>query len=153
MIGQWRDLIGKYLLSRVSRVYRPRMKQSLVLMTSYGSTSFHIIGVTPEASTIKDVDGETLPVIEVEDSELKALRKSFGNKEIVQTLLFQHLNSILEMGDVQGSYRDKTKNTHDCLYYWHTMTCDEWGSLKRLSWQENCFGRYLLLQPIRARDR
>jgi len=56
-----------------------QLKHFGAAMASYGSTPlFHMVGVTPEAPTLKTVGGENLPATEITAADLDALRAQFG---------------------------------------------------------------------------
>ncbi len=72
-------------------------------MASYGSTPlFHLVGITPEAPTLAAVGGESLNAIEITETELSALRSSFGGKgDKVDVVVFAAPQlSLVEMQQV-----------------------------------------------------
>jgi len=79
------------------------MKHLGAAMASWGSTAlFHLIGITPEAPTLRDVDAESLPVEEITEDDLAALRGRFGAEgEKVDVVVFAAPQlSLVEMRDV-----------------------------------------------------
>jgi len=58
-------------------------------MASFGSVAlFHIVGITPEASRLSDVAGESLPLHRVGRDEVKALQKSYAVDTKVDVVVF-----------------------------------------------------------------
>ncbi len=80
-----------------------QMKHLGAAMASHGSTPlFHMIGITPDASTLSAVGGEGLPVREITPADMAALRSDFGGAgEKVDVVVFAAPQlSIVEMRDV-----------------------------------------------------
>ncbi len=72
-------------------------------MASYGSTPlFHLVGITPEAPTVKAVGGDALSCVDVTEADLSALRSSFGGKgDKVDVVVFAAPQlSLVEMQQV-----------------------------------------------------
>ena len=58
-------------------------------MASFGSTAlFHIVGITPEASTLSDVGGEGLPVQRVGRDEVRGLHVAYAVASEVDVVVF-----------------------------------------------------------------
>ena len=69
-------------------------------MASYGSTPlFHMVAITPECQTLKDVEGDKLPAQDITQADLDALRQPFGaSGEKVDVVVFAAPQlSIVEM--------------------------------------------------------
>lgn len=69
-------------------------------MASYGSTPlFHMVAITPECQTLKDVEGDKLPAEDITQADLDALRQPFGaSGEKVDVVVFAAPQlSIVEM--------------------------------------------------------
>ena len=87
-------------------------------MASYGSTPlFHIVGITPECSSLADVDGEGLPADEITLADLDHLRAPFkasGSKVDVVVFAAPQL-SLVEMQQVAALCRDKRIHENTAL--------------------------------------
>lgn len=86
-------------------------------MASWGSTPlFHIVGITPEAPTLKDVGGENLALNEVTKADIDALRSNFGGKgDKVDVVVFAAPQlSLVEMQQV-AALCDGKKMTSDLI--------------------------------------
>ncbi len=58
-------------------------------MASFGSTAlFHLVGITPEASTLADVGGEGLPVQQVGQAQVRALHAAYAVTSEVDVVVF-----------------------------------------------------------------
>ena len=80
-----------------------QLKHFGAAMASYGSSPlFHIVGITPEASTLRDVGGEALAAEPIEADALDALRSQFGGVgDKVDVVVFAAPQlSLVEMQDV-----------------------------------------------------
>lgn len=69
-------------------------------MASYGSTPlFHMVAITPECQTLKDVEGDKFPAQDITQADLDALRQPFGaSGEKVDVVVFAAPQlSIVEM--------------------------------------------------------
>ncbi len=87
------------------------MKHMGAAMASFGSTPlFHVVGITPEAQTLADVGGESLPVEEVTKADLDQLRSSFGSKgDKVDVVVFAAPQlSLVEMQQVADLISGRT---------------------------------------------
>lgn len=72
-------------------------------MASFGSTAlFHMVGVTPEASTLKDVGGDKLSVSHViSQSDVISLKKSYAVEKNIDVVVFSAPQlSIYELREV-----------------------------------------------------
>jgi predicted aconitase len=59
-------------------------------MASFGSTAlYHLVGVTPEAATLKDVGGDLLPVAHrIGEADVRALRDAYRIEKEVDVVVF-----------------------------------------------------------------
>ncbi|MEL6207966.1 MAG: aconitase X catalytic domain-containing protein [Pseudomonadota bacterium] len=81
-------------------------------MASYGSTPlFHIVGITPEAPTLADVEGDRLAAVPITDQDLADLYQPFGAKgEAVDVVVFAAPQlSLVEMGQVASLCRGRRR--------------------------------------------
>jgi predicted aconitase len=79
------------------------MKHMGAAMASYGSTPlFHLVGITPEAPTLKAVASDKFEEEEITDTELDVLRSAFGGKgDKVDVVVFAAPQlSLIEMQQV-----------------------------------------------------
>lgn len=91
-----------------------QMKHFGAAMASFGSTPlFHIPGITPEASTLKDVGGENLKPETVSDIDLKGLHSEFGHiGDKIDVVVFAAPQlSLVEMQQVAKLCSGQTLNT------------------------------------------
>lgn len=94
------------------------LKHMGAAMASYGSTPlFHIVGITPECPTLRDVEGDALPAESISEADLHALRRPFGAKgEKVDVVVFAAPQlSIVEMQKVSELCRGRTISTGTAL--------------------------------------
>ena len=87
-------------------------------MASYGSTPlFHIVGITPECHSLKDVGGEKLAAETITSEDISALRAPFGAKgEKVDVVVFAAPQlSLVEMQQVAGLCRDRRRHQDTAL--------------------------------------
>ena len=87
------------------------LKHMGAAMASYGSTPlFHIIGITPEASTLRDVAADNLATREITAADLDALRSNFGRKgDTIDVVVFGAPQlSLVEMQMVADLIAGKT---------------------------------------------
>jgi predicted aconitase len=76
-------------------------------MASFGSIAlFHLVGITPEASRLSDVGGDTLPVLAVGRAQVEALQQSYAVDSKVDVVVFSgpqlslyELRSLAELCD------------------------------------------------------
>ena len=81
------------------------LKHMGAAMASFGSIPlFHLPGITPEASSLAAVGAEHLPVEEISDEDLQALRANYGSKgDKVDVVVFAAPQlSLVEMQRVAG---------------------------------------------------
>jgi len=66
------------------------MKHFGAAMASFGSVAmFHLVGVTPEAARLQDVDGDLLPVAHrIGEAEIRALTASYAKDEEIDVVVF-----------------------------------------------------------------
>ncbi len=90
-------------------------------MASYGSTPlFHIVGITPEAATLADVEGAALGPTVITKADTDALYQPFGARgEAVDVVVFAAPQlSLVEMGQVaalcEGRRRAETTDLIVC---------------------------------------
>ena len=82
-----------------------QMKHLGAAMASYGSTPlFHLVGITPEATTLADVGGDRLTAEPITKDDLAALRSNFGRQgDKVDVVVFAAPQlSLVEMQSVAG---------------------------------------------------
>lgn len=87
------------------------LKHMGAAMASYGSTPlFHVVGVTPECQTLRDVDGDRLTAEDVTAADFDALREPFGAAgEKVDVVVFAAPQlSLVEMQEVAELCRGRT---------------------------------------------
>ena len=80
-------------------------------MASYGSTPlFHMVGVTPECNSLKDVGGASLSIEEIKKEDLDQFRGSFGaSGEKVDVVVFAAPQlSLVEMKQVAELCRGRS---------------------------------------------
>ncbi len=80
-----------------------QIKHMGAAMASFGSTPlFHIVGITPEATTLADVEGTGLQATEITEADTQALYQPFGaTGETVDVVVFAAPQlSLVEMGQV-----------------------------------------------------
>ncbi len=87
-------------------------------MASYGSIPlFHIVGITPECSTLGDVNGNNLSVEKITAEDVAELRGSFGaTGEKVDVVVFAAPQlSLVEMQSVATLCRGRTRHTDTAM--------------------------------------
>ncbi len=79
-----------------------QLKHFGAAMASFGSVAlFHLVGVTPEATTTADVGGEKLPVQRVGQAEIEALRQAYAAQTGVDVVVFSAPQlSLYELRDL-----------------------------------------------------
>lgn len=90
-----------------------QMKHLGAAMASYGSTPlFHLVGITPEAVRLSDVDGERLKPEPIEAEDFEALRSRFGKTgDKVDVVVFAAPQlSLVEMQAVTNMVAGKRMN-------------------------------------------
>lgn len=116
------------------------MKHMGAAMASFGSTPlFHIVGITPEASTLADVcNGTPPPAQEITKSDLDALRNDFGGKgDKVDVVVFAAPQlSHVEMQQVadllDGKRIHKDTSLIVCTAPTIAADCDRLGIIPRI---------------------
>ncbi len=116
------------------------MKHMGAAMASFGSTPlFHIIGITPEAATLKDVcPGAPPPAQDITKSDLDALRSDFGGKgDKVDVVVFAAPQlSHVEMQQVadllDGKQIHKETSLIVCTAPTIAADCDRLGIIPRI---------------------
>ncbi|CAN7718687.1 aconitase X catalytic domain-containing protein [Variovorax sp. LjRoot84] len=80
-------------------------------MASFGSTALvHLVGITPEAYTLKDVGGDRLPVAHrIGEADIKALRSSYATEKSVDVVVFSAPQlSLYELRQLSGLCEGRT---------------------------------------------
>lgn len=80
-------------------------------MASFGSTAlFHLVGITPEAYTLKDVGGDRLPVTHrIGEADVKALRSNYATEKSIDVVVFSAPQlSLYELRQLSGMCAGRT---------------------------------------------
>ena len=110
-------------------------------MASFGSTAlFHMVGVTPEAATLKDVGGDRLSVSHViSQSDVVSLKKSYATDKSIDVVVFSAPQlSLYELRDVARMSKGRKfkrpllavtspQVKPDCDRFGYTSTIEEAG--------------------------
>lgn len=110
-------------------------------MASFGSTAlFHMVGVTPEAATLKDVGGDRLSISHViSQSDVVSLKKSYATDKSIDVVVFSAPQlSLYELRDVARMAKGRNfkrpllavtspQVKPDCDRFGYTATIEEAG--------------------------
>lgn len=110
-------------------------------MASFGSTAlFHMVGVTPEAATLKDVGGDRLSISHViSQSDVVSLKKSYATDKSIDVVVFSAPQlSLYELRDVARMAKGRNfkrpllavtspQVKPDCDRFGYTITIEEAG--------------------------